>query len=64
MKKKCRVCGEVLPLKMFKENKTMRSYYNSCKACFDKEASDRYQRKKAERDKMNETFGFFLFSEK
>ena len=64
MNKKCKVCGEVLLINKFKENKTMRSYYNSCKVCFDKEATDRYQRKKAERDKMNKTFGFFLFSEK
>ena len=64
MNKKCKVCGEVLPLTKFKENKTMRSYYNSCKVCFDKEAAERYQRKKKERDKMNATFGFFLFSEK
>jgi hypothetical protein len=64
MKKKCKVCGEVLPLTDFKQNKTMKNYYNSCKICFDREAADRYQRKKAERDKMNEVFGFFLFSDK
>lgn len=44
-KKKCRVCGSILPLSMFHRNKTTKDGLRAeCKACFNRYQRRRYQK--------------------